>query len=106
MKFPGNLGDMLKQAQELQSNMESLKSDLETKTVTASSGAGMVTAEVNGAFQLVNLKIDPSVVNATEVEMLEDLVRAAVGEALRKAKDMMKEEMGKITGGISIPGFS
>jgi DNA-binding YbaB/EbfC family protein len=95
----------MKQAQQMQAKMMRLQEELAAKTVEASSGGGMVTAVVNGKFELVSLKIEKNVVNADDIEMLQDLIAAAVNEAVRKAQDMAKEEMAKITGGLSIPGL-
>lgn len=101
----GNLGQMMKQAQKIQEKMVKIQGELAEKTVEASSGGGMVTVVVNGSQEVVSLRIDPEVVNSEEVDMLEDLVLAAVNEGLRKAREMMNEEMSKITGGIKIPGL-
>lgn len=106
MKFPGNIGEMLSQASKMKENMESMQAELETKVVEASAGAGMVTVKATGAMSIVSVKIDPSIVDSSDVEMLQDLVASASNEALRKAKDLAKEELAKLTGGISIPGFS
>ncbi len=105
MKLPGGLGDILQQAQQLQANMSEMKDELEKKKVEASAGGGMVTVVANGAFELCSIQIDPTVVNPEDVVMLQDLVQAATNEALRKAKDLMKEEMSKLTGGLPIPGL-
>ena len=105
MKLPGGLGDILQQAQQLQQNMTEAKAELEKKTVEASVGGGMVTVVANGAFEVLSVKIDPAVMEGDDIEMLQDLVQAAANEALRKAKDLMKEEMSKLTGGLPIPGL-
>ena len=105
MKFPGGLGDILQQAQQLQQNMSEVKAELEKKTVEASAGGGMVTIVANGAFEVLSVRIDPSVLTGDDVEMVQDLVQAAANEALRKAKELMKEEMSKLTGGLPIPGL-
>ena len=105
MKIPDNIGDLLGQFQEMQGKMSEIQSELEGKEVEASAGGGMVTVRVNGAFKVLSVKIDPTVVSSNDLEMLQDLVAAATNEALRKAKDMMKEEMTSITGGIPIPGL-
>ena len=103
MKFPGNFGEIFEQAQKLQANMEELKNELKDITVDGSAGGGMVNVKVNGAFQIVELKIDE--VTVTDVEMLQDLIVAATNEALNKAKDLAKEEMKKLAGGLPIPGL-
>lgn len=107
MKLPGGLGmeDILKQAQELQSKLQQLQVEAEKKTVEASSGGGMVTVVVNGKLQVLSIRIEPSVIQSGDREILEDLVAAAVNEAIRKAQQMMAEEMSRATGGFKIPGF-
>ena len=94
---------MLAQAQEMQGKFQTLQDDLEKETVTASAGGGMVTVEANGQGAVRSIKIDPSVVNASDVEMLEDLVLVAVTEAQKKAQEIAQREMGKLTGGMSLP---
>jgi len=94
---------ILQQAQEMQGKFESLQAELAKETVTASAGGGMVTVEASGQGTIKSIKIDPSVVNASDVEMLEDLVLVAVTEAQKKAQDVAKREMGKVTGGLSLP---
>lgn len=106
MKLPGDLGALFEQAQQMQENIQAVQAELEDKTVEASAGGGMVVAEVTGGLKVVSIRIDPTVVDTSDVEMLQDLVAAAVNEGLRKAKEMMKEEMSKLTGGVPIPGFS
>ncbi len=106
MKFPGNIGEMLSQASKMKENMEAMQAELEKKVVEANAGAGMVCVRASGAMSIVSVKIDPSIVDSNDVEMLEDLVASAANEALRKAKDLAKEELSKLTGGLSIPGFS
>ncbi len=94
---------MLQQAQEMQGRLQQMQQELENKTVTASSGGGMVTATADGKGQLRSIRIDPTVVKAEDVEMLEDLVIAAVSEAQKRAGEMAQEEMQKLTGGLSLP---
>jgi DNA-binding YbaB/EbfC family protein len=94
---------MLKQAQEMQSKFQSLQAELANQSVTASSGGGMVTVVANGQGTVQSVKIDPSVVNAADVEMLEDLITVAISEAQKKAQDVAQREMGKLTGGLSLP---
>jgi DNA-binding YbaB/EbfC family protein len=98
-----DLTKMLAQAQAVQSRLQAMQAELEKLTVTASSGGGMVTVTADGKGQVRSIKIDPSVVNAADVEMLEDLVLAAVTEAQRKATAAAAEEMQKATGGLSFP---
>ncbi|HFB83596.1 YbaB/EbfC family nucleoid-associated protein [Thermosulfuriphilus ammonigenes] len=100
-----NIKDLMRQAQKMQARLAKLQEELADKTVESSVGGGMVTAVVNGRQELVSIKIDPEVVNAEEVEMLEDLIVAAVNDALRKSQQMVQEEMTKLTGGMKIPGL-
>lgn len=101
-----NMGDMMKQAQQLQSKLAQIQENAGKKTVEASAGGNMVTAVVNGRLELVSLRIDPTVTSADDVEMLQDLVMAAVNEGIRQAQQMMANEMGKVTGGLKIPGLN
>ena len=105
MKPPKGMGNMLKQVQQMQEKLTTLQEKMGENTVEASSGGGMVTAVANGKQEVLSIKVDPSVVDPQDIEMLEDLVAAAVNEALRKARDMVTEEMGKVTGGMKIPGL-
>lgn len=99
------LGNIMKQAQMMQQKMARLQQELEGREIEASAGGGMVTAVVNGKQQVLSLKIEQSVVDPEDVEMLQDLVVAAINEAIKKSQDMMQEEMGKVTGGLNIPGL-
>jgi hypothetical protein len=99
------LGNIMKQAQLMQQKMARMQAELENREVEAASGGGMVTAVVNGKQKLLSLKIEKSVVDPQDVEMLQDLVVAAVNEAVKKSQDMAQEEMGKVTGGLNIPGL-
>ncbi|HEY5498610.1 MAG TPA: YbaB/EbfC family nucleoid-associated protein [Syntrophales bacterium] len=101
-----NFGNIMKQAKKMQERMARLQEELETKTVEASSGGGMVSVVVNGKFEIIVLKIEKDVVNAEDVEMLQDLVMAAINEGVRKAQEMTTAEMSKITGGLNIPGLT
>ncbi len=101
-----NFGNIMKQAKKMQERMAVLQQELETKTVEASSGGGMVSVVVNGKFEIISLKIEKDVVSAEDVEMLQDLVMAAVNEGVRKAQEMATAEMSKITGGLNIPGLT
>jgi nucleoid-associated protein EbfC len=102
----GGMGNLLKQAQEMQSRMAKIQEELAQKTVEGSAGGGMVRVTVNGQLALTAIKIDPTVINSEEKEMLEDLVMAAINDGMRKARDMASSEMSKITGGLKIPGLS
>jgi DNA-binding YbaB/EbfC family protein len=100
-----DIGKIMKQAQQLQEKMARLQEELAAKTVEAGAGGGMVTAVVNGKFELVMLRIEKDVVNPEDVEMLQDLVVAAVNEGIRRAQEMVSGEMSKLTGGLRIPGL-
>ena len=107
-RFPGmggNINQMMKQMQKMQKKMEQMQKELEEKEVEASAGGGAVTAKVNGKRELLDLTIDESVVDPEDVEMLQDLIIAAVKEARRKAEEMVSSEMSKLTGGLNLPGF-
>ncbi|MFH1080513.1 MAG: YbaB/EbfC family nucleoid-associated protein [Pseudomonadota bacterium] len=101
-----NFGNIMKQAKKLQERMASLQNELALKTVEASTGGGMVSVLVNGKHELVSLKIEKEVVNQEDIDMLQDLIMAAVNEGMRKAQEMASAEMAKITGGINIPGLT
>ena len=94
---------ILQQAQEMQGKFQKMQEELQHVTVTGASGGGMVTVEVTGTGQLKKLKIDPSVVNPADTEMLEDLVVVAIADAQQKAQKAAQEEMGKLTGGLNLP---
>ena len=102
---PGNMQSMLKQAQKMQEDMAAAQQELEAREYTATAGGSMVEAKVNGKRELIALSIQPDVVDPEDVEMLEDLVKAAVNEALRAAAADIEEEMGKITGSMNLPGL-
>ena len=100
-----NIAKMLKQAQQMQSQLAETQAQLAGKTVEASSGGGKVTVTANGAGDVTAIKIDPAIVNADDVDLLEDLVLLAVKQAIGDAKKMASDEMGKITAGMNIPGL-
>ena len=100
------MANMMKQAQKLQAQMLKLQEELAEKTVESSSGGGMVTVVANGRQQIVSIRIEREVVDPEDVEMLQDLVLAAVNDALEKAQQMANSEMGKLTGGLNIPGLA
>jgi DNA-binding YbaB/EbfC family protein len=100
------IGDLFKQAQDLQEQLQRVQAEAAERTTEASSGGGMVTATVNGRLELVRLHIEPSVLQGGDVEMLQDLVIAAVNQAVRGAQQQMADEMSKLTGGLKIPGLS
>ena len=99
----GKLNDLFKQAQKIQSEIQRIQEELGEKTVEATAGGGMVTVVANGRQEILSIKIDPEVVNKDDIEMLEDLIVAAVNEARRKSHDLMIDEMSKLTGGLGIP---
>ncbi|MCI5224057.1 MAG: YbaB/EbfC family nucleoid-associated protein [Candidatus Electrothrix sp. AR4] len=101
-----NISDMMQQAKELQKKMGSMQEELANKSVTGSAGGGMVNATMNGRGELVELAIEPGIVNPDEIQMLQDLIVAAVNDGARKAADLGKGEMSKLTGGLNIPGLS
>lgn len=106
--FPGmggNMNSLMKQAQKFQKQMEDMQKDLGDKKFESSVGGGAVTAIANGKRQLVEVKIKPEVVDPDDVEMLEDLIMSACNEALKKAEDESSNEMGKLTGGMNMPGM-
>ncbi|MBW2336164.1 MAG: YbaB/EbfC family nucleoid-associated protein [Deltaproteobacteria bacterium] len=99
------MGNMMKQAQQLQSKMMKLQEELAEKTVESSSGGGMVKVTANGRQQILSIQLEKEVVDPDDVEMLQDLVLAAVNDALAKAQEMVSSEMSKLTGGLNIPGL-
>ena len=99
------MGNMMKQAQKLQSKMLKMQEELAGRTVEASAGGGMVKVVANGRQQIVSIAIDPEVLDPEDVDMLQDLVLAAVNDALTKSQEMVSSEMGKLTGGMNIPGL-
>jgi DNA-binding YbaB/EbfC family protein len=105
MKGMPNMGKLMKQAQQLQTKMAKMQEELSEKTVEASAGGGMIIAVANGKQELVSIQIEQEVIDPDDAEMLQDLIMAAVNDALNRAKEMMNEEMGKVTEGMNIPGM-
>lgn len=101
----GMFGDMMRQAKKMQQEMGKIQEESRKKIVEASAGGGMVTVTANGAMEIITIKIDREVVNPDDIEMLQDLIVAATNEALRQAQKMVGDEMGKITGGLNLPGL-
>jgi nucleoid-associated protein EbfC len=99
------MGNMMKQAQKLQSRMLKLQEELADKTVETTAGGGMIKVVANGRQQIVSITMDKEVVDPQDVEMLQDMILAAVNDALAKAQEMVATEMGKITGGFNLPGI-
>ena len=105
MKGMPNMGQLLKQAQEMQAKIAKIQEELGEKTVEATSGGGMVSVVANGRQEIVTLSIEQEVIDPEDKEMLQDLILAAVNDAINKAKAMMNEEMGKLTKGLNVPGI-
>ena len=101
----GNMGQMMKQVQQMQKKMEATQKEIEETTVTASAGGGMVEVEANGKKEILSIKIDPDAVDPEDVEMLQDLVLTAVNDAIKQVEQLSEDKMGKITGGMSLPGM-
>ena len=101
----GNMQQLARQAQKIQQQMTKLQEELEAREYEASAGGGMVTVKVSGKKEVLSIAIKPEAVDPDDVEMLQDMVLAAVNEALRTANDTMEREMGKLTGGLSMPGL-
>ena len=99
------LGQMMKQAQKMQAQILKIQEEMAERTVEASSGGGMVSVTANGKQEVLSVRIEREVVDPEDVEMLQDLVVAAVNEALKKAQEMVAEEMAKVTGGLQLPGM-
>ena len=102
----GGLGNMMKQVQQMQAKMEEMQAELEKKEVEGSAGGGMVTVVVNGKSDIISITIDPEVVDKDDVEMLQDLIVAALNQAKEKANEMQQEQMSGLTGGLNIPGLN
>ena len=98
-------GNLMKEAQKLQAQLEAMREEIAKKRVEATAGGGVVTVEANGNQEIVSIKIDREVVDRDDVQMLEDLVLAACNEALRKSRELVQQELGKLTGGLKIPGL-
>jgi len=105
MKGIPNLGNLMKQAQQFQAKFAKLQEELAEKTVEGSAGGGMVSVVANGKQEILSVRIDPEVVDPQDIEMLQDLILAAVNDGLTRAKTMMNEEMGKITQGMNLPNI-
>lgn len=103
-KMP-DLGGLMEAAKKMQGDMQKMQEELARRECEASSGGGMVTARMNGHYELISLRIDKSVAGADDLEMLQDLVVAAVNQTVVKVRDTMQSEMAKVTGGLSIPGM-
>lgn len=103
--MPGNMNQLLKQAQKMQDNMQKMQQELEAKEFEVSVGGGAVTVKVNGKKELLDINMKPEVVDPDDIEMLQDLVISAVNEALRKVDEAQSSQMSKMAGGMNIPGL-
>jgi DNA-binding YbaB/EbfC family protein len=99
------LGDLMKQAQRLKAEMERIQAEAATKTVEGSAGGGMVTAIANGKGELLSMRIDPAAVREEDLDMLQDLITAAANDALRKARELLAQDVSRLTGGFGLPGL-
>ena len=98
-------GNIMKEAQKLQEQMARMQEEVGKREVEATAGGGMVTVKANGKQELLSIKLDPEVINKDDAQMLEDLVLAACNEALRKSRELVQQELGKLTGGMKLPGL-
>ncbi|MFS8543671.1 MAG: YbaB/EbfC family nucleoid-associated protein [Limnochordales bacterium] len=105
MRVMMNMAKMMRQVQKMQQEMARVQEELGSKTVEASAGGGMVSVVANGHQEIVSLRIEPEAVDPEDVEMLQDMVLAAVNEALRQARELAAQEMAKVTGGLNLPGL-
>jgi len=103
LKNMGGLGEMMKKAQEMQGKMQQMQEEMSRKQITAEAAGGLVTATVNGKMQLIKLRIDKNRVDVTDLELLEDVIVAAVSAAQERAAQSLQEEMSKLTGGLNLP---
>lgn len=101
----GNMGQMMKQVQQMQKKMEEAQKQIEETTVKGTAGGGMVEVEANGRKEILSVNIKPEAVDPEDVEMLEDLILTAVNDAIKQVEQISEEKMGKLTGGISLPGM-
>ncbi len=106
MMGKGGLGNIMKQFQKMQARMEEIQAELEKTRIEGTAGGGMVKATVNGKQELLEIKIDPEVVDPEDIEMLQDLIVAAVNQARQKAQELQAEQMSELTGGLNIPGMN
>jgi len=101
--MPGNMNNLMKQAQKMQRQMEEMQEEMESKTLETTSGGGAVKIVISGKKEIKSIELSPDIVDPDDVEMLQDLIIAAVNEAVRQADEMTNREMGKITGGMNLP---
>ena len=100
-----DLGDLMKQAQRMKAEMDRIQAEAATKTVEGSAGGGMVTVVANGKGEILSVRIDPEVARGEDQEMLQDLVTAAANDALRKARELLAQEVSRVAGGLGLPGL-
>ncbi len=100
-----NMGNMMKQAQKMQAKMAKVQEDLKNEVVEASAGGGMVKVSITGDMQVTSVTIDPSAIDPDDAEMLQDIVLAAVNEAIRSAQELAASRLGEVTGGMNLPGL-
>lgn len=105
MRFGGNMNQMMKQVRKLQEQMQQIQAELKNKTVEGTAGGGMVTVTMNGHKEVLAVRIQPEAVDPDDVEMLEDLVRAAINNALKAVDELIERDMGKLAGGLNLPGL-
>lgn len=105
MRFGGNMNQMMKQVKKLQEQMQQIQAELKNKTVEGTAGGGMVTVTMNGHKEVLAVRIQPEAVDPDDLEMLEDLVRAAINNALKAVDELIERDMGKLAGGINLPGL-
>ncbi len=105
MGMPGNMNNMIKQAQKMQQEMLKAQQEMEEKEIEASAGGGAVSVKISGKKELLEINISPEVIDPDDVEMLQDLIIAAVNEGMRKADEMSAQQMSRLTGGMNIPGL-
>lgn len=103
--MPGNMNNMMKQVQKMQKEMAKAQEEVESAVFEATAGGGAIKVTVNGKRELVNIELDEDIVDPDDIEMLQDLILAAVNEGMRKADEAMNKSMGKFTGGMNIPGL-
>ncbi|MCK4302310.1 MAG: YbaB/EbfC family nucleoid-associated protein [candidate division Zixibacteria bacterium] len=102
----GGIGNMMKQVQQMQAKMDKIQAELEKTEVEGSSGGGMIKVVANGKQEILSVTIDPEVVDKDEIEMLQDLIVAAISQARQKAQELQTDKMGELTGGLNIPGLN
>jgi len=103
--MPNNMGNMMKQVQQMQKNMTKMQEEVESKEFESTAGGGAIKVVVNGKKELVNIELKEEIVDPDDIEMLQDLIIVAVNEAMREAGEAMEKSMGKMTGGLNIPGL-